>query len=304
MSSALRETVTTWTTTSPIPLVRPPATTSAAATYGLAPAHSSGVMAATHPGLVLSPAAEPLPNKLVEKMRAGHFIEMKELLADNIALINHLESVQGSPSFMGAMRPRLREVSSLPTWCYCFMGYMAVRTSDPTTRDQLAYARLIIREAHRHGGSGWLDYDRAFRQQAAIDPGVRWNTLNPGLQAATMLGQRASQGTFCTLCRGVDHPRAQCALSCLQPQNVPTAAPSGPSRRRQGASQNVCISWNQGDCVFPGQCRYLHTCATCQLAHKAKDCPRMPDTSIYKLRQRQRPPIRWTALIVTMNCYT
>ena len=39
------------------------------------------------------------------------------------------------------------------------------------TRDQLAYARLSIREALQHGGIGWLDYDRAFHQQAAADPG-------------------------------------------------------------------------------------------------------------------------------------
>ena len=32
------------------------------------------------------------------------------------------------------------------TWCYCFLGYVAILTPDPTTRDQLAYAHLIIRE--------------------------------------------------------------------------------------------------------------------------------------------------------------
>ena len=34
----------------------------------------------------------------------------------------------------------------------------------------LAYARLLVREAQRHGGRGWLDYDRIFHQQAALDP--------------------------------------------------------------------------------------------------------------------------------------
>ena len=37
----------------------------------------------------------------------------------------------------------------------------------------LAYARLMVREAQRHGGLGWLDYDRVFRQQAALDPSLR-----------------------------------------------------------------------------------------------------------------------------------
>ena len=138
----------------------------------------------THAGLMLSPAAETFPKKIVEKAQSGQFMEMKELLADNMALISQLDTVSGlSTSHMfGAARPRLQEVTSLPIWCYCFMGYMALRTSDPATRDQLAYARLLIKEAQRHGGLGWLDYDRAFRQQAAADPSIRWNTLIPGLK--------------------------------------------------------------------------------------------------------------------------
>ena len=96
---------------------------------------------------------------------------MKELLTDNLSLISQLEAVQGiAPLHMlGAARPRLREVSSLPTWCYCFLGYMAARTSDPVTRDQLAYDHLLIKEAQCHGGLGWLDYDKVFRQQIAAD---------------------------------------------------------------------------------------------------------------------------------------
>ncbi len=46
-------------------------------------------------GLLLSSAAEPLPNKLVEKIRSGQFVEMKELLTDNVSLINQLEAFLG-----------------------------------------------------------------------------------------------------------------------------------------------------------------------------------------------------------------
>ena len=249
-------------------------------------------------GLVLSPAAEPFPQKLVDKIRSGQFVDMKELLADNMSLVNQLEAVQGlSPiHLLGARRPRLREISSLSAWCYSFLGYMAIRTSDPATRDQLAYARLLIREAHLHGGLGWLDYDRAFRQQAAADVSMQWNALVPGLQASTILGQRTGQGTFYTLCREVDHSRAQCALACLQPVSTGTPADPRPSsiRRRPETALNICISWNRGACIFPGQCSYRHMCATCQLSHKAKDCPQTPDGSAYKLRPgtpRQRNPI-------------
>ena len=117
-------------------------------------------------GLVLSPTAEQFPRKLVDKVNSGQFVEMRELLADNIALLHQLEAMHGySPLHSaGVARPRLRDVSSLTMWCYCFLAYMAMRTADPTTRYQLAYAWLIIREVLRHGGVGWLDYDRAFRQ--------------------------------------------------------------------------------------------------------------------------------------------
>ena len=47
------------------------------------------------PGLVLSLAAEPIPKKIVDKIRSGQFVEMKELLTDNLSLISQLEAVQG-----------------------------------------------------------------------------------------------------------------------------------------------------------------------------------------------------------------
>lgn len=249
-------------------------------------------------GLTLSPAAPPFPQKLVDKARAGHFLEMKELLADNVSLLNQLEAVPGvtAAHLCGSTRPRLREVSSLTSWCYCFLGYMAMCTKDPSTRDQMAYARLLIQEAQRHGGMGWLDYDRAFRQQAANDLSLRWNTLSPSLQASTILGQKQlGQSSFCTLCRGVDHTRAHCALFCLEPPAVTTSAATRTMTRSSFSQRryNVCISWNRGACVFPGQCTFRHVCATCQSAnHKAKDCAKTPETSSYKVRPntpRSRP---------------
>ena len=172
------------TTISQQPSVTPGTATSMnlpGANAGLPPPSSTS-------GLVLSPAAEPFPHKLVDEVNSGQFIEMRELLADNIALLHQLEALHGySPLHLaGAAKPQLRDVSSLTTWCYCFLGYMAIRTADPTMRDQLTYARLIIREALHHGGAGWLDCDRAFRQQAAVDPSL--HTLLPGLQASMMLG--------------------------------------------------------------------------------------------------------------------
>ena len=70
----------------------------------------------------------------------------------------------------------------------CFLTYLAVGTSDQLMRDKMTYATLLICEALKHGGQGWLEYDKLFRQQAALNSGLPWNIIHPGLQASTILG--------------------------------------------------------------------------------------------------------------------
>jgi hypothetical protein len=194
------------------------------------------------------------------------------------------------------MKPRLREISSMASWLYCFMAYAALLCPDQETRDRLAYARLIIREAQRHGGQGWLDYDRVFRQQAAIDPTIRWNVIHPAIQASTLFGAphpsggpqgpAVQAGTFCTLCRGVDHPAASCALAYLQPQTPgnPTSSqvpPRPPRKRAMVASHSLCISWNRGRCLYPGSCTFRHICSVCFQLHPAIDCPNKANKGVH-----------------------
>ena len=121
----------------------------------------------------------------------------------------------------GILKPCLLDITTLPSWVYCFLAYTAIRSPDPATREMLAYARLVIRESQRHGGNGWLEYDRVFRQQAALDHTMRWNTLHPGIQAETLVGHAPTHRLFCTLCREPDHTADQCALAYLQAFTAP-----------------------------------------------------------------------------------
>lgn len=239
--------------------------------------------------LSLSPASEPFPLKLVEKVQSGKFVEMRELLTDNITLLQQLDvmNMQCSlPALPGVMRPRLREVTTLPSWLYCFLAYVAIRSSDPETRDMLAYGRLLIRESQRHGGSGWLAYDKVFRQQAALDSTLRWNSIHPGIQAATLTGSITPSGVpvFCTLCREPGHASSDCALAYLQqPVTQSAAAAAIPPRRpvaprfyqpsrRQSFAEAICYSWNAGRCIYPGSCHFRHVCSRCHQQHMARDC--------------------------------
>ena len=88
----------------------------------------------------------PIPHRLVSRIQVGEFIEMRDLLADNISLHNQMEDFHGHiwPSTPAHLRPRLREVPSLSSWVYCFCAYIAVLTPDARTQELLAYCRLII----------------------------------------------------------------------------------------------------------------------------------------------------------------
>ena len=82
-------------------------------------------------GVCLSPGLEPVPQKLADRVCSGVYVEMRDLLGDNISLLRKLESVNIAttlPALPDTMKPRLREVSSLATWLYCFLAYMALRS--------------------------------------------------------------------------------------------------------------------------------------------------------------------------------
>ena len=75
-------------------------------------------------------------------------MDIRDLLTDNVSLIQQLDTFGGNhafPSLPGMLRPRLREVTSLPSWIYYFLAYIAIRATDLVVRDMLAYARLMVR---------------------------------------------------------------------------------------------------------------------------------------------------------------
>ena len=96
-------------------------------------------------GVCLSPGSEPVPQKLVDKVCSGAYVNMQELLGDNISLLSQLESLniaQTLPALPGSMKPRLREVSSLASWLYCFwpMLHCDAQTKSP----EIVWCMLVL----------------------------------------------------------------------------------------------------------------------------------------------------------------
>jgi hypothetical protein len=260
----------------------------------------------------LASSLHPIPFKLVQRIQSLKFVEMRELLPDNMALAEKLEALPSRPD-QPAKQLVQREVGSLLTWI-SFATYVAIMSQAHPERvvDMLAYMRLLIREAHKFGGEGWRMYDSMFRrnQQGCND---RWDLLDPSLHMAYIGPPLAIP---CRHCNKADHDLEECALApTAQPTRAFSSFSQGPRASRSGFNSQItkggkrtlkcttpqgpgttgtqakrfCISWNRGQCVFPGACSFRHVCPLCESAdHQAKDCPRAPPDSFYRQPQCSR----------------
>ena len=150
----------------------------------------------------------------------------------------------------------------------------------------------IIQEAARFGGDEWQTYDYVFRSQAATDLSMDWTTTNPSLMLAYMQSGLQPAKAPCPLCHETDHQSTSCALASISAplHQWPPRKPSNPSTNllsRLPDGSQLCISWNQGNSIAFGRCRYKHVCGSCGEGHIAKDCSQTPEDSIFK-----RPPKR------------
>jgi hypothetical protein len=167
------------------------------------------------PALVTSPAFPPVPGKLVDKIQAGQFVELKELLMDNAALLRQTASsapINTCPAAGTHNLPnrQLREIQDPLSCVFCYFYFLAAASSDPLARELAAYGQIIIHLAQKHGGKGWLSYDRLFRLQRAASSEFPWTEINTSLMASTVL---TGPGQSCSLCAGSDHSADTCALA-------------------------------------------------------------------------------------------
>ena len=237
--------------------------------------------------LILSSSLPPVPAKLVEKIQRGQFVDFKELLVDNVTLLQRLGEL--GPSQMShplIVNSKLREIQDPLSWVSCFLAFMATRCQDQEMRELAAYGQIVLHLARKHGGKGWLSYDKLFRQQKAAGASMSWAELNPSLMAATVLGNSGEPGRVCSLCMASDHVSHECALASMEAQSKPptprqtTRAYSRPRshpysfRAPPGTPEEPCRKFNRGFCNLIN-CKFEHCCSACPARgpHPAIECP-------------------------------
>lgn len=223
---------------------------------------------------VLSEALPVVPAKLVKRIWKGEFVDMAELLKDNMEAERRRTAIEGESSqgLLGQRGSR-REVPDILSWLQCFSAYAAVLCSRyPAKAKELwAYQATMISEHRRCGGKGWSVYDALFRQQITSMEAVDFSKINQGLYATTFLAY-GGRGQFCQSCLASDHNHSECALHPNQSlpvvrvgqAAVPQVRDEG-SQRRQDRKRSVkgpCFAWNDGMCTGP-YCRYSHVCSKC-----------------------------------------
>ena len=99
------------------------------------------------PSFLLSKSSPPIPGKLVAKIQSLQFVEMRELLPDNIALLERLATLpQGSA--VNTLTQQ-REVSSLLTWVCAFATYVAIlaESNPELVKRKIGLHEELVKEA-------------------------------------------------------------------------------------------------------------------------------------------------------------
>ena len=97
----------------------------------------------------------------MRRIQALKYVDMREFLLDTEALAERLAAL---PPGLAPPKPlserKIRGERALATWVSSFATYVAIVAQAHPSRvtDMLAYLRLIVQEATKFGGNGWLTY--------------------------------------------------------------------------------------------------------------------------------------------------
>ena len=252
---------------------------------------------------IMSESLPVVPGKLVKKILKGDFVDMAELLKDNVEA-ERRRAASGESS--QGQRLSRREVPDFTSWLQCFSFYAAVvgNKYPHKCRELWAYQATMIAEHRKCGGRGWLPYDAAFRQQIASLEATDFSKLNQALYSTTFLAF-GNKGQFCTRCLLSDHSQEDCALHPSKALPIVQFKESalGISRRdrergeesppRRRIRRGACYAWNDGRCTAQPYCHFEHVCSKCGGEHRRSACrSRARDTHRERGGGTRPPPTR------------
>ena len=167
---------------------------------------SVGERKQTKPPYKVARSTVPIPGKLVSRIQALEYVDMQELLPDNLALVECLVALpQGLAPSKHLGEREIAGEKALMTWVSSFVTYVAIVAEAHPARvgDMLAYMRLTVQEASKFGGSGWLTYDTVFRRNQ-VGLSSPWNYIDASLHQVYIENQQGRVATPCKHCNEID----------------------------------------------------------------------------------------------------
>ena len=234
-------------------------------------------MAALQQPFVIGPGYSPVPFKVVSQITAGKFVNLEELLAENIPVSEPEPQLWFEGRLVLSHTPKKprRQISDITSWMEAFSIFFLIlcSTFPHRWRDLTSYKLLILRTYRQFSGFCWLNYDRAFREHAAAVKLTDWSSMNVQLFNYHTAGAQV---------------RSRLSFSN---SSASQAEATGNTFRKI-----VCHSWNAGRCIaLTPQCRFRHVCSNCSGEHRATSCsspapqaarPHSPDLDEPKRRKR------------------
>ena len=142
----------------------------------------------------------PVPPRLVDRIKAGEYIDMAELLPNCMGTIN-----PSSTDKSAKQKIHRRQVTSTIEWVQCFNVYLSVicGTCLERTPDLLTCQMLIIEVSMVYEGNAWIGYDRQFGQAAEANLDTQWSKTDTDLWYLAFIG--AVKRSRCTHCLSLSH---------------------------------------------------------------------------------------------------
>lgn len=228
---------------------------------------------------LISNGLPPIPNKLVQRVEQGLFVEMAELLPSYLDSADFDTDGQQTRS-----HKRLPVLCDITEWVQCFGMYIAIisRHKPKRVADLMGY-QMIIMEASRGSREGkWLTYDRRFRLKASASNLKQWATIDITIWNTTFPERaiRGHQGPG----PSSDYQFRQYPPQRPRPSYHQSNPPSQGSTRPNQApptTRSICLDWNENpNGCSRVSCRYAHWCYRCihnpgasDRNHKASQCP-------------------------------
>ncbi len=129
----------------------------------------------------------PVPGYLVAMIKRNEYVDFTMLRLRNLSKLPSIPPT--CTQLERLLRDELEPIRAFTDWAEAWAVYASVvGRSDPSKFLSLVTYFLTIAKAQLDvPGSGWRDYDIAFRKQVADNPSLSWSPMDPTLYLSTVL---------------------------------------------------------------------------------------------------------------------